>query len=368
MIKKLDYIYTTGCSLIDFGIKCKSSLKIQIGLNMTSATGQAIIGAPVWLGERDAFRFFNVNQKAYLDWGSGQNLNRISGGSLLLNTKYNIEIGNRYVKNLDSDTYFCQAGAVGDFEKTYNLTLCGNNADCAGYFYYVKVYDCETLIFDGLPALDEENNVGLYDQVSKSFFANTGNTAFTYGAVIGVFSDNIYLIQDTNTIYTVTNDVLEDLETTEITAELFQTHGIEEPPTSEILLTLTNPKVLVWSDEEQQELTATITATPYPQTIYSPGYDMTDPTILGIEKVIAVASEDVMFAVSFDSGETWKHYTGTEWATLSEETSGMSAETIMSVPTDKWSEVATTGTFKVRATLPSVESTLSSFVVDYLNA
>ena len=177
-----------------------------------------------------------------------------------------------------------------------------------------------------------------------------------------------YLIQDATTIYTVTNGALEDLQTTDLTAELFQTHGMEDPPISEILLTLNNPKVLAWSDEEQPEITATVMATPYPQTIYSPEYDMTDPTILGIEKVIAVASEDVMFAVSFDSGETWKYYTGTEWATLSEETSGMSTETIMAVPTDKWTEVATTGTFKVRATLPSVESTLSSFIVDYLNA
>ena len=192
------------------------------------------------------------------------------------------------------------------------------------------------------------------------------NVAVNY--ILTVKSTVKYLIQDATTIYTVKDSVLEDLQTTDLTAELFQTHGMEDPPTSEILLTLNNPKVLAWSDEEQPEITATVMATPYPQTIYSPEYGMTDPTILGIEKVIAVASEDVTFAVSFDSGENWKYYTGTEWATLSEETSGMSAETIMSVPTDKWTEVATTGTFKVRATLPSVESTLSSFIVDYLNA
>lgn len=194
------------------------------------------------------------------------------------------------------------------------------------------------------------------------------NVSVNYTLTVAVTSVLKHLIQDATTIYTVTDSVLEDLQTTTITADLFQTHGMEEPPTSEILLTLNNPKVLVWRDDEQPEITATITATPYPQTIYSPEYDMTDPTILGIEKVIAVASGDVMFAVSFDGGETWKYYTGTDWATLSEDTSGMSADTIMSVPTDKWAEVATTGTFKVRATLPSIESTLSSFLVDYLNA
>lgn len=194
------------------------------------------------------------------------------------------------------------------------------------------------------------------------------NVSMNYTLTVTVTSVVKHLIQDATTIYTVTNGALEDLETTDLTAELFQANGMEEIPTSEILLTLTNPKVLAWNSDEPHMITATVTATPYTQTLYSHDYDMTDASILGIEKVIAEASDDVTFAISFDGGETWKYYTGTEWATLSEDTSGMSAETIMSVPTDKWAEVATTGTFKVRATLPSIDSALSSFVVDYLNA
>ena len=180
----------------------------------------------------------------------------------------------------------------------------------------------------------------------------------------------LYLIQsEDGTLYTISESGLVEVENVEtIKSNVFEAYGSTIIPTSEILLTLINPKVLAWDDEKQTEFTATVTATPYPQTIYSPDYDMTDPTILGIETVIVEASDDVTFAVSFDTGETWKHYTGTEWATLSEEISGMSAETIMAVPTDKWAEVATTGTFKIRATMPSVESTLSRFVVDYLNA
>lgn len=229
--------------------------------------------------------------------------------------------------------------------------------------------------------------LGLTWYISNTEYFMGGNiTPSGYAKYIGAYGGNIaaaqalfeiadvqmkigtkYLIQDDTTTYTVTDDVLKDLRTMEITAELFQTHGMEEPPISEILLTLNNPKVFVWYDEEQPHITATVTATPYPQTLYSPDYDATDPTILGIEKVIAVASDDVTFSVSFDSGETWKYYTGTDWATLSENTSGMTAEAIMAVPTDKWAEVATTGHYMMRATLPGVESTLESFVVDYIN-
>ena len=35
------------------------------------------------------------------------------------NTRYNIEIGNRYVKNLSTGSYFWQNSPVSDFVKTY---------------------------------------------------------------------------------------------------------------------------------------------------------------------------------------------------------------------------------------------------------
>lgn len=229
--------------------------------------------------------------------------------------------------------------------------------------------------------------LGLTWYVSNNEYAMGGNnTPSGYAKYIGMYEsivaaaqalldiaevrihiDSKYLIQDGTTLYTVVNGELEAIESTELTAAFFDVNGMEEPPTSEQLLSLNNPKVFAWNKDEPPELSAVITATPYPQTLYSPDYDMTDATILGIEKVIAVASDDVTFSVSFDSGETWKYYTGTDWATLSEETSGMTAETIMAVPTDKWGEVATTGHYMVRATLPGVESTLESFVVDYIN-
>ena len=179
----------------------------------------------------------------------------------------------------------------------------------------------------------------------------------------------LYLLQsEDGTLYAINESSLEVIEGVgEVTAEVFNTYGTSVLPTQEQLLSLDNPKLLAWSDEEQPHLAAAITATPYPQKLYSQDYDMTDSTILGIEKVIAVASDDVMFSVSFDSGETWKYYTGSEWAILSEDTSGMTVETIMAVPTDKWAEVATTGHFMIRATLPGLESTLESFVVDYIN-
>ena len=71
-----EFIKTEGKSYIDFGIKCKSTLKIQLGLKMAQATGDVIIGG-IGSGEADQFRFFNYNNNAYLDFGSGNGYNRI---------------------------------------------------------------------------------------------------------------------------------------------------------------------------------------------------------------------------------------------------------------------------------------------------
>ena len=132
-----EFIKTEGKSYIDFGIKCKSTLKIQLGLKMAQATGDVIIGG-IGSGEADQFRFFNYSNNAYLDFGSGAGYNRIHGGTISPNTYYDIEIGNRYVKNMSTGGYFCSSSSVSFADKTYNLQY-ANDTACIGWLYYIKV-------------------------------------------------------------------------------------------------------------------------------------------------------------------------------------------------------------------------------------
>ena len=53
--------------------------------------------------------------------------------------------------------------------------------------------------------------------------------------------------------------------------------------------------------------------------LYSENIDMSDSTILGIEKVTADCSDEVLFAVSFDDGASWWSCINAVWAKLSEE-------------------------------------------------
>lgn len=178
-----------------------------------------------------------------------------------------------------------------------------------------------------------------------------------------------YLVKNQDVFYTIINNVLTPLEITELTADVFQTHGVDEVPEWSVISALVNPEILYWQDvtNDLPSITATMTATPFPQTVVSPNYDMLHDTILGVECAYVIASSDVVFAISVDDGVAWYMWTGQAWGTLTDTTTGMTAETINAITTEQWAGLMTTGQFKVRMTLFDENSSFTSFVIDYIN-
>lgn len=180
--------------------------------------------------------------------------------------------------------------------------------------------------------------------------------------------DKKYLIRINGDLYDVDGEALP--AGTTVNAATFETYGSDEKPTSETLAALENPDVLLWhdSDEYLPKLTATMTAAPPAQTLISNDYDMTDETITGIEDADVTASNDVLFAISFDEGETWKAHNGSAWITLSSADSGMSAQTFNSISVEAWAEVAENAEkFRIRAILPALDSYIESIIINFLN-
>ena len=203
------------------------------------------------------------------------------------------------------------------------------------------------------------------------YVSNTGQTpAITAHDMSVPDCEEKYLIQSDDTVYTVTDGAVIAVEGS-VNAELFRTYGVGEIPSSDLLVTLTDPVVLFWTDATDFEIPSLVAvekAVPaIPQTLESEDYDMTHSSIVGIEKVLVDASDDVRFAISFDSGQTWYTHTGQAWGILSEADTGMSASIMSAITTEDWNSIATTGKFRFRLTIPSVDSCLNSLVVDYLN-
>lgn len=119
-----------------------------------------------------------------------------------------------------------------------------------------------------------------------------------------------YLISDsTGSLYTIVEGVLSKLEENELTAEAFETYGVQDIPDGNLLLGLTEPTILYWHDSQNRfpPFHVSYTGVPKPQVIFSENIDMSDRSILGIEKVIADADDATLFSVSFDAGKHGGH-------------------------------------------------------------
>lgn len=197
--QKLEYIQTTGTQYIDTGIKCKSSLKFQTKFSTTNLSGGTFFGNK-GSGERNAFRFFatNSSNRWYLDFGSGENLNRIYGGSAAINTLYEVEIGNRYIKDVITGNNIISSSSVTFSDKTYNFFISNSNESLT--IYYCKIWDSDNLVRDFVPVKRKSDNViGMFDKISNTFFGNAGTGNFIAGPVVfdgSQLQQNILEIQD----------------------------------------------------------------------------------------------------------------------------------------------------------------------------
>lgn len=208
---------------------------------------------------------------------------------------------------------------------------------------------------------------------SSGAYPSTADATYTHQLIDCIISDAYpgkYLIRSNSTLYTITDGALSTLTETEVTASLFQTYGVDEIPDGALLVGLTDPEVLYWHDstDELPVLTLSVTGSPpVPQVVVTNPQDMSDSTILGIESVTVTASEDVLFALSFDDGATWKAYNDTVWVTLEQENSGMTAETFRNISLEAWAEVVTGTAYRVRFVLMDTTSYMTELVIHYLN-
>ena len=179
-----------------------------------------------------------------------------------------------------------------------------------------------------------------------------------------------FLFRSNSTLYTVTDGTLVPLPDTEVSASLFRDYGVDELPNGSLLAGLPDPEVLYWHDstDDLPVLSMAVTGLPpVPQVVVTNTQDMSDSSILGIESATIVSSEDVLFALSFDDGATWKAYDGTQWLSLSTENAGMTKTTMENISLEAWAEIVTSQEYRVRFVLLSSNSYVSSIVINYLN-
>lgn len=164
----LDSIKGNGTQTLDTGIYPKDTTKVQSKFIYSNYGGGVFIGNYTG-SEADSFRLFRHEDTTYLDYGSGGSYNRISGPYLTsTGDAYEVEFGNRYVKDIPTNTTKISGTSVSFAQKNFTIQLTSQND--YGTFYYVKIFDGDTLVRDLIPCeRASDGMVGMWDNVTNSF-------------------------------------------------------------------------------------------------------------------------------------------------------------------------------------------------------
>ena len=187
--QQVEYIESTGTQYIDTGINTNTTTsRYETKINPSLVSGTIGI-----FGTRDyssatpsSMNVFIIDGIFRLDWLSGT---VSSGARISSNTEYAISI-TRGLATINNVNY--TSGDTTSIDGSYTFYVGSfNNAGSvyskgfSGKIYYSKLYNNNILVFDGVPCYRKsDNEIGMYDLVSNTFFTNAGTGTFTAGAEI----------------------------------------------------------------------------------------------------------------------------------------------------------------------------------------
>ena len=220
------------------------------------------------------------------------------------------------------------------------------------------------------------NNEGEWRVDWDIWCAKYNESMATYIEITYTLDEDYYLIQDDNSIYSYKSGSLEDLNTFELSSELFLNYGmLEQKPLWEQIKTLINPKVLLWRDSENIvdnlfKITATMKAITSPKILITNKIDLNDTSnVIGIKKVTADSDGDILFAVSFDEKENWLFLNETEWNIASNELEGMNKTRLEAITSEQWAAaLGSSKTIYFKAIFSNVEDALRKINIEFLKS
>ena len=154
---------TIAQNYIILNFNTSSTLRVDVKFKVLQQNGGLLLGANTGQDNND-YRMFYTGRRYYNDVGGGRGYSSIRGIS-----GETFEIGNLYVKDLKNGDIIVSAATQTAPVGKYHVNI--------GYleFYWMKAYEVNTLIFDGVAAKDCDGYYGIYDRLSGEFFKATGN-------------------------------------------------------------------------------------------------------------------------------------------------------------------------------------------------
>ena len=187
--KRLEYIQSTGTQYVNTGVLVSKNLEIKLKFMLTSITNHGIVGYMQSVSSgTNRFAVYQYGGAWYFDFGN-DTTGRISGGSFNANTLYDITVGNRYIKNNETESNIISGSVISNLTNSNSISiLC--ETDCGiGKIYSCQIYDNGTLVRDYIPCQTTAGEIGLWDDVNGVFYGNAGTGTFTAGPIIAIAAD-----------------------------------------------------------------------------------------------------------------------------------------------------------------------------------
>ncbi len=156
----------------------KDNVCQSLFMNQYSSTDTATYSTSPSVRESTYWRLFFHSNNWYYDWfnnGGG----RVTGGSAQANVWYEVEFGNRYIKNLKTGTYFINTSKVTkEFGETYYVLQGGRGSDIdqmRSIKAYFKVYDPNgNFVGNIVPTIRKDGTGGFVNLVTGAFLTTEG--------------------------------------------------------------------------------------------------------------------------------------------------------------------------------------------------
>ena len=189
---RLQYIESTGTQYIDTGVKINSekvNVKTKVLFPVLENT-KTIFGSQI--DTSSGFGGLVFYQPSYGGLGGcfGSSYNNATYQSISTNTVYNIEYGaNNGNGSLSINGITLNTTYTGTLISNKTWYIFWSNGGRAEYkikiqMYGIQLYDNDVLVFNGIPAKRNSDNViGMWDKVTQTFFTNSGTGSFTAGPV-----------------------------------------------------------------------------------------------------------------------------------------------------------------------------------------
>ena len=161
--------------------------RTQIKFMYTHHNGSTFFGTPFGTAEASDYRFFQGgdNSTAYFDMGL--NSQRISQNNVLTDPTVirTFELGNHYIKDLDTDTIIVSAESAEDLTGYASALQLFAGGDY-GRVYSLKIYEGETLKLDLVPYLDSDDTPAFRDSLTGDFYMASGTGVVGMGVPIAL--------------------------------------------------------------------------------------------------------------------------------------------------------------------------------------